>query len=246
MGESTLIHLSRMIALERKLDVLARNVANSETTGFRARELSFREYLKPETGLDETGRKERPVSLVDPRFQFNNSSQGALQPTGNPLDLAIDGEGYFVVRTAGGDRYTRAGALTVDISGRLTTMSGEPVMGKNGPLQVPPNDGEVHVATDGTLSTKRAVLGQIRLVGFANPELMQPAGLNLLQTNQPPVDLGSGQIRLVSGALEKSNVETTRQMSRLAEIVRSYEMVGRLLKSSQSADDLNKLANVPE
>lgn len=246
MGGTTLIHLSRLIALERKLDVVAGNVANSDSTGFRARELSFREHLKPERGVDETGKKERPISLVDPRFQFSNPSQGTLQPTGNPLDLAIQGEGYLVVRTAQGDRFTRAGALTIDSSGRIVTLSGEPIMGKSGPLQVPPNDGEVSVATDGTVSTKRTILGQLRLVGFAYPERLQPAGESLLQTDQPPIDLGSGQVRLISGALEKSNVETTREMSRLAEITRSYEMVGRLLKNSQDADDINKLANVPE
>lgn len=246
MGETTLIHLSRLIALERKLDFVAHNVANSDSTGFRARNLSFREYLKPEKGVDETGKKGRPLSLVDPRTQFSNSSQGALQPTGNPLDLAIQGEGYLVVRTAQGDRYSRAGALTIDSSGRIVTLSGEPVMGKSGPFQVSPNDGEVSIAIDGTVSTKRAILGQLRLVGFANPERLQPAGDSLLQTDQPPVDLGSGQVKLVSGALEKSNVEATREMSRLAEITRIYEMVGRLLKNSQDADDLNKLAKVPE
>jgi flagellar basal-body rod protein FlgF len=160
--------------------------------------------------------------------------------------LAIQGEGFLVVRTAQGDRYTRAGALTIDSSGRIVTLSGEPIMGKSGPFQVSPNDGEVSVAADGTVSTKRAILGQLRLVGFANAERLQPAGESLLQTDQTPIDLGSGQVRLISGALEKSNVETIREMSRLAEITRSYEMVGRLLKSSQDADDINKLANVPE
>lgn len=246
MGETTLIHLSRLIALERKLDVVAHNVANSNSTGFRARELAFREYLKPEKGIDETGKRERPLSLVDPRFQFSSSSQGALQTTGNPLDLAIQGEGYLVVRTAQGDRYTRAGALTTDSSGRIVTLAGEPIMGKSGPIQVPSNDGQVSVAGDGTVSTKRAILGQLRLVRFENRERLQPAGESLLQTDQPPIDLGSGQVSLLSGALEQSNVATTGEMSRLAEITRSYEMVGKLLKSSQDSDDLNKLSNVPE
>lgn len=246
MGETTLIHLSRLVALERKLDVVASNVANSDSTGFRARELSFREYLKPEKGADEAGKKERPLSLVDPRFQFSNGSQGALQPTGNPLDLAIQGEGYFVIKTGQGDRYTRAGRLMIDGSGGIVTPAGEPIMGKSGPLRVPPNDGEVSVAADGTVSTKRAVLGQLRLVRFANPEVLQPMGESLLRTDQMPIDLSSGEARLVGGALEKSNVETIRETSRLAEITRSYEMVGRLLKSSQDPDDINKLANVPE
>ena len=119
-------------------------------------------------------------------------------------------------------------------------------MGKSSPLQVPSNDGEVSVANDGTVSTKRGILGQLRLVRFTNQERLKPVGESLLQTDQPPIDLGSGQANLVSGALEQSNVATTREMSRLAEITRSYEMVGKLLKSSQDSDDLNKLSNVPE
>ena len=184
--------------------------------------------------------------MVDPRFQFSNLIQGALQQTGNPLDLAIQGEGYFVIKTGPGDRYTRAGRLMIDGAGQIVTPAGEPVMGKSGPIRVPPNDGEVSVAADGTVSTKRAVLGQLRLVRFANPEVLLPLGQSLLRTDQTPTDLSSGQARLISGALQKSNVESISEMSRLAEITRSYEMVGRLLKSSQDADDLNKLANVPE
>ncbi len=218
MGETTLVHLSRMVALERKLDVVASNVANSDSTGFRARELSFREYLKPEREVDETGKKERPLSLVDPRFQFSNLIQGALQQTGNPLDLAIQGEGYFVIKTGPGDRYTRAGRLMIDGSGQIVTPAGEPVMGKSGPIRVPPNDGEVSVAADGTVSTKRAVLGQLRLVRFANPEVLRPLGQSLLRTDQTPTDLSPGQARLISGALEKSNVESISEMSRLADV----------------------------
>ena len=119
-------------------------------------------------------------------------------------------------------------------------------MGKDGPIRVPPNDGEVSVVADGTISSKRAVLGQLRLVRFANSELLQPTRDGLLRTSHAPIDLSSDQTRIISGTLEKSNVETTREMTRLAEITRSYEMVGRLLKSSQDVEEINKLANVPE
>ena len=245
MGETTLIHLSRMIALQRKLDMTAQNVANADTGGFRARQLSFQEYLKPEKGVDDRGKKERAVSLVDPRFQFNEVKQGALQQTGNPLDLAIDGEGYFVVQTAEGERYTRVGALTIDSRGGIVTLAGQAVLWKNGPLQGPLNEGDVNVSADGTIATKRAVFGQLRLVRFARPELLQPAGGTLLRSDQPLVE-SSGEVRVVSGAIEKSNVQTMREMGRLAEITRSYEMVGRLLKNSQDVDDINKLGNVPD
>jgi flagellar basal-body rod protein FlgF len=99
MGETTIVHLSRMIALERKLDSVSNNVANADTTGFRAQQLSFREYLSPAKEGESSDKKERPVSLVDASFQYPNGSQGPIEATGNPLDLAIVGEGYFAVQT---------------------------------------------------------------------------------------------------------------------------------------------------
>ncbi|MDH8013901.1 flagellar basal body rod C-terminal domain-containing protein, partial [Klebsiella pneumoniae] len=92
--------------------------------------------------------------------------------------------------------------------------------GKNGPLQGPLNEGDVNVSADGTIATKRAVFGQLRLVRFARPELLQPAGGTLLRSDQPLVE-SSGEVRVVSGAIEKSNVQTMREMGRLAEITRS-------------------------
>lgn len=246
MGETTLIHLSRLIALERKLDATAQNVANANTTGFRARQLSFREYLKPEKGVDEAGKRERPLSLTDPRFQFTNVSQGAIERTDNPLDIAINGDGYLVVQTAQGERYTRNGALMLDGSGRILTLDGEPVLGKNGPLQVPANERDISVSPDGVVSTRQRSVGQLRVVSFARPEQLLPAGSSLLRSEERPRELAAGKINLISGAVEKSNVESVHEMSRLSEITRSYEMVGKLLKGSQDADDINKLANVPE
>lgn len=232
--------------LQRKLDVTAQNVANLDTAGFRARELSFREYLKPEKGLNEAGQRERPLSLSDPRFQFTDNSQGATELTGNPLDVAINGQRYFVVQTERGERFTRNGAFTIDGGGRLVTLEGQPILGQNGPLQVPPNQRELEISPTGILSTKQGfLLGQLRVVRFERPQLLQPIGGTLFRSDDPPSDIAPPAITLTSGALEKSNVQSTREMSRLAEITRTYEMVGRLLKSSQDANDINKLADVP-
>ena len=97
------------MVLRRRLDVAANNVANVETTGFRAQQLSFQEYLKPEKGNEIGIKPERPLSLVDAAFTFTTSSAGAIRNTGNPLDLAINGNAYFVVQTPQGERYTRDG-----------------------------------------------------------------------------------------------------------------------------------------
>ena len=116
MSETTLIHLSRLMALRRSLDVAANNVANVETTGFRSQQLSFHEYLKPEKGEGIGVKPERPLSLVDAAFAFTTSSAGAIRTTGNPLDLAINGNAYFVVQTSQGERYTRDGSFTSPLS----------------------------------------------------------------------------------------------------------------------------------
>ncbi|EKS34505.1 flagellar basal-body rod protein FlgF [Afipia broomeae] len=244
MGETTLIHLSRLIGLQRKLDVTAQNVANVDTNGFRARELSFREYLKPGHGVDESGKQERPLSLPDPRFVFTHGAQGPVQATGNPLDLAIDGDAYFVVMTEQGERYTRNGAFVTDARGRLVTEDGHPVLGRDGALQPSDKNDPISIGPDGVVGTKQRVLGRLRLVRFERPQFLQPVGASLLRSEEKPAPASTSKI--VSGAIEKSNVQSAREMMRLTEITRAYEMVGSLLKNSQDADDINKLANVPD
>jgi hypothetical protein len=105
--ETTLIDLTRMMALKTKLDVTANNVANLETTGFRAQQLSFQEFLAPVMGQEVGAKRERPLSLVHATFAFTTTAAGAVQTTGNPLNFAIDGDAYFAVRTDQGERYTR-------------------------------------------------------------------------------------------------------------------------------------------
>lgn len=112
MGETTLIDLSRMMALLRKLDVAANNVANVETTVFRAQQLSLREHLTPMKGQEIGTPRERPLLMVDAATAFISSTEGGIGLTGKPLDVAIDGNAYFAVQTGQGLRYTRAGSFT--------------------------------------------------------------------------------------------------------------------------------------
>lgn len=246
MGETTLIDLSRMMALQTKLDVAANNVANLETTGFRAQQLSFQEYLAPVKDREVGAKRERPVSLVDATLTFTTSTAGAIQTTGNPLDLAIDGDAYFAVRTDQGERYTRDGSFALDGTGRLVTMDGQPVLADGGLVTVPPTAGEITVDASGQISTKQGTLGRLRLVSFSKSASLQAVGGNLFRSDTPPDQTNASSVRILQGAVERSNVQATFEMSRLAEITRSYEMAGKLLKGTQDVDDLNKLAKVPE
>jgi flagellar basal-body rod protein FlgF len=246
LGETTLIDLSRMMALRTKLDVAANNVANLETTGFRAQQLSFQEYLAPIKDQEVGAKPERPLSLVDATSAFTSSSAGAIQTTGNPLDFAIDGNAYFAVQTDHGERYTRDGSFTLDGTGRIVTMDGQPVLADSGVVTVPPEASEITVDSSGQISTKQGALGRLRLVSFASRTSLQAEGGNLFESDRTPNETNASSVRILQGAVERSNVQATFEMSRLAEINRSYEMAGKLLKDTQNVDDLNKLANDPE
>jgi flagellar basal-body rod protein FlgF len=244
--ETTLIDLTRMMALRTKLDVSANNVANLETTGFRAQQLSFQELLAPVMGQEIGEKRERPLSLVDATVAFTTAAAGAVQTTGNPLDFAIDGNAYFAVRTDQGDRYTRDGSFALDGTGRLVTMDGQPVLADGGVITVPPAAGEITVDASGQISTKQGILGRLRLVSFSKSASLQAVGGNLFRSDQPPEQKPETSVRILQGAVERFNVQATVEISRLAEINRSYEMAGNLLMGTQDVDDLNKLAKVPE
>jgi flagellar hook-basal body protein len=131
MNNALLIGLSRQTALRRELDVVANNLANINTTGFKADGAVFGEYMQDNARTQNAGQQRR-LSFVQDRMSWHDFSQGTVQPTGNPLDVAIDGEGMLVVQTDNGERYTRNGALQLNNAGELVTSTGDKVMGDGG------------------------------------------------------------------------------------------------------------------
>ena len=245
VGETTLISLSRLMALQRRLDVAANNVANSQTTGYRAKQLAFQEYLKPEKPPEIGEKPERPLSLVDAALPFTSSASGAFRSTGNSLDLAINGNAYFAIQTNQGERYTRDGSFSLDANGRLVTLEGLPVLGDKGIITVPARSGEITIDPSGRVSMQQAELGKLKLVSFAAGARLEAAGGKLLRSDQPP-KANAGSATVLQAMLEQSNVQPTIEMSRLAELNRSYEVASKLLKDSQDINEISKLANVPE
>src|SRR5262249_30884577 len=118
MENALLIGLSRQMALERQIDVVANNVANLNSTGFKADNSLFEQYLMPLARENRFNPQDRQVSFVEDRGTWRDLRQGGLQATGNPLDVAIDGNGYLVVQTPTGERYTRNGALQINAQGQ--------------------------------------------------------------------------------------------------------------------------------
>src|SRR5262245_20021822 len=133
MQNTLLVGLSKQIVLERQIDVVANNVANIGTTGYKADRSLFQEYLASGAHEDNFMSGDRRISFVQDRATFHDFSQGPSEETKNPLDVAIDGAGFLVVQTPAGERYTRDGNLHINNQGQLVTASGYPVLGNSGP-----------------------------------------------------------------------------------------------------------------
>ena len=147
MSNSLLIGLSRQVALGRELDVVANNIANMNTTGFKADGSIFEEYLSPTARTGASA--DNKISFVRDRGTWHDMSQGPTEHTGNPLDVVIDGKGFLVVQTPRGERYTRNGSLQVGPTGNLMTAEGFPVVGDSGPITLQPNDRQISINAAG-------------------------------------------------------------------------------------------------
>lgn len=249
MQDLLLIGLSRQVALSRELDVVANNIANIDTTGFKADGALFEEYLSSAAN----GNQGPPISFVRDRATWVDMSHGPMQHTGNPLDLAIDGDAFFAVQTANGVRYTRNGSFKIDATGQIVTGDGDPVLGDGGPIKLQPNDSQLQVSPDGTVSVREGASnadsqrGKLRLVRFADVKQLQKDGgnmFNYLGTGQPPQDTKSS---VIQGSLEKSNVRGVLEMSRMIQINRSYQQIAAMMQqqNDMGTTAINKLADVP-
>src|SRR6202051_961479 len=185
MENMLLIGLSRQMTLERQMDVVANNVANVNTSGFKADRSLFEEYLQSGAHEDNFATSDRRVSFVQDRGTFHDFAAGNTEQSKNPLDVAIDGRGFLVVQTPAGERYTRDGGLQLNNQGQLVTVAGNPVLGAGGPIVFQPTDHDVNVTADGTITvvegngTADSIRGKLRLVSFADAQKMLKEGLNL-------------------------------------------------------------------
>ncbi len=241
MENSLLVALSRQVSLQRELDVVANNMANVNTSGFRREAVQFEEYMMPNGSADAFRSLDKRLSFVQDRATYNDFQSGPLQSTNNPLDVALEGNAFFVVQTPAGERFTRAGNFKLDNQGQLTTNTGASVLSDSGPVVITPEDGEVTIARDGTISTNQGTRGRLRLAEFENPQqlLKEGDGLFRLGDGQAANVPAPGTVRVSQGMVEGSNVRPVLEMSRLIELNRAYTSISSLI---QRSDELRKTA----
>ncbi len=236
MDNAQLIGLSRQSALRHKLDVVANNLANMNTTGYKTQDLLFEEYLMPVAEASDFERDDRTLSYVLDYRSAYDFVQGAISMTGNALDVAIEGDGWFVVQTPEGESFTRNGAMHLNDQGTLVTADGLPVLGDGGQINFSEDDGAISIAEDGTISTALGQKGRLRVVRFADMDQMQRIGDNLFAAENP---LPMTDIRVQQGALERSNVQGVAEMTRMIEVTRNYQTVSKMMSDN---DDLMRKA----
>lgn len=254
MQNALLVGLSRQVALGRELDVIANNIANINTSGFKADGSVFEQYISPTARADNFLVPDRRVSFVQDRATWVDLSQGPLEKTNNPLDVAINGSGFFAVQTPQGERYTRNGAFQINSTGQLVTAEGFQVLGESGPITFQPKDKNITISEDGTISVREgnntateSLRGTLRVVNFAQPGQLQKDGSGVFLAPGNVTPSADKTSRVVQGTIEKSNVRSVMEMTRMIEVSRSYTQVANII--SQAADlqrtAIEKLAEVP-
>jgi len=250
MDNALLVGLSRQVALQRELDVIANNLANLNTNGFKGESVQFEEYLSSPARADAFPLADRRVSFVQDRSTLANFSQGPLEQTGNALDVAISGDGFLVVATPAGERYTRNGALSRNAAGELVTSEGYRVLGAQGAIQFDQNDSDILIASDGAISAQNgnqiADRGKVRLVRFDDPQLLSKEGSSLYAAAGQQPQPVTAATTLVQGSIEKSNVQPVVEMGRMIEVTRAYTSLANLMTRTDELrrTAINKLSDV--
>ncbi len=215
MDNPVYISLSRQAGLLKELDTIANNIANAQTAGYKREGALFTEYVAA-AGLNDPS-----MSMGRLGAHYSSFLQGELSRTGGSLDLAIEGEGFFLIGTAAGEMLSRAGHFMTTAEGILVNADGLAVLDEGGgELQIPLEARQIAIAGDGTISADGNALGKIGVV-TASPESMSRQGANLWQASDGYEPVESAKV--LQGFIESSNVDPINEIARLIEVQRNYE-----------------------
>lgn len=223
MQTPSLILLSRQSALQRTVEVLANNIANANTTGFKTQQMLLQTHRLQPTFKEE-------LNFVVDRATVRDAATGPMVRTGNDLDFALQGAGYFGIRAAEGVRYTRNGSFTMNSDGELVNQDGLPVLSSDGQtITIPAEANEIALDSSGRLLADGNEVGRLQVKSFPNEQAMIEVGNGLYDTKQTGED--ATDTRVVQGAIEQSNVKPVVEMIRVNEAVRAYQQTATLLQS---------------
>ncbi len=213
------------MVLKTNMDIVANNIANMNTTGFRGQNPVFKEYISdPRYNSDE-------LSFVYDYGQYQITTQGSFEQTENPFHVALNGPGFMVVQKPNGEiGYTRDGNFQKNTNGELVNSAGFPIMGQGGPIAIPQNATEISIDKRGIVSDQNGSIGQLQIVEFDNVQKLEPTGNNVyISKGEEPKDAEKTVVR--QGFLEKSNVNSIVEMTNMIKILRDFKTTQKLLES---------------
>ncbi len=215
------------------MDVVANNLANINTSGFKAERSLFSEYVMPVAEASTFQIQDRDLSYVWDRGTATDFAAGAVKLTGNPLDVALSEDAFFVIETEAGLRYTRNGAFQINQEGFLTNSEGMPVQGEGGPISFNNTETDINIAADGTISSSAGIKDKLQAVTFEFPQLLTREGNSLFSGE----DAEPTQAAFTQGALEGSNIKGVIEVTEMIEVSRAYQSLANMLKR---IDDLRQ------
>ncbi|MGA3002699.1 MAG: flagellar basal-body rod protein FlgF [Acetobacteraceae bacterium] len=238
MDTTTYVALAAQTALQKELETVANNVANANTAGFKADRSFFESFLEP---LDGPG---GGVSFVEDAATYIDQASGPIEVTGNPLDIALDGQGYLAVATAVGTEYTRNGHFRVGPDGTLVDADGRTVLGVDGsPIQMPDGFEDPEIRNNGdlkvTVNGRQQDVAQIGVFRPTSPNLIRKAGDGLLtapQSEMQPISPDDGGARIVQGSIEGSTVQPMKEIANMTELTRAYERLQTMLQNESDRE----------
>jgi flagellar basal-body rod protein FlgF len=239
MEAASYVALSSQMALTRQLDVVANNLANASTPAFKGERMIFAEFVSQKATASSN------VSFVQDLGTARDASQGPLAQTGNPLDLALQGDGYFKVQTPLGLRYTRNGRFQLDGTGQLVNAQGYALLGDgDSPITLPTGVHDITVTRDGTVSTLQGDTGHIQVVKFADERALSPASGGVYVTDAQPIPVTDTVVR--QGMIEESNVQPILEMTRMMKISQNFSFAkdfgdGESTRATNAIDKLGKV-----
>ncbi len=239
MDALTTAAASGMRSRMESLDMLANNLANASASGFKADRESYSTYASAEALNSDDGSATAATESPVVDHNWTDFSQGAITPTGNPLDLALDGPGFFVAQSQSGEKYTRSGTFHVDLQGILSTRDGDPVEGADGkPINLDTTR-PVEISTTGEISQSGAVAGQLKLVQFTAPQRLSKQGNNSFQLSVSDLTPVPSAARVHQGNVEAANIQPAEMAVRLVSVMRQFEM---LQKAMSLGNQMNQQA----
>jgi len=222
MDNTRYVALTNQVSLWNKLDMISNNIANMNTTGYKREEPVFSEYLSKAN--NSTNNTLNNTHFVQNLGTFRDISEGTFIPTGNDLDIAIHGDAFFSVRTDEGERYTKKGAFTINNENQITTNDGFVLLSNsNEPITIDPDETEITVTKDGSILQGTQNIGKIKLVEFSDMKELSKthSGLYKSQSHNPTKEATNSSLE--QGMIEKSNVNSIVEMTKLIEVQRAYE-----------------------